>query len=87
MQKIVQSTSRMQQLIEDILQFSSIKEKRLRLEILALGREFATVSLVFKVRGQEAIGRQTQTWVRFPDLGWKVVNAHVSMTTADIPEP
>ena len=24
-------------------------------------------------------GRQTQTWVRFPDVGWKVVAAHVSM--------
>ena len=65
----------------------SIKEKRLRLEILTLGREFATVSLVFKVRGREAIGRQTQTWVRFPDVGWKVVNAHVSMTDAAIAEP
>ena len=24
-------------------------------------------------------GRQTQTWVRLPDVGWKVVHAHVSM--------
>lgn len=55
-----------------------IKEKRLRLEILTLGRAFATVSLEFKVRGHELIGRQSQTWVRFPDAGWKVVSAHVS---------
>ena len=27
---------------------------------------------------RELIGRQSQTWVRFPDLGWKVVSAHVS---------
>ena len=28
------------------------------------------------------IGRQSQTWVRFPDLGWKVVSAHVSTMSA-----
>ncbi len=54
------------------------KEKRIRLEILTLGRDFATVNLEFKLRGRDAIGRQSQTWVRFPDLGWKVVSAHVS---------
>jgi hypothetical protein len=57
-----------------------IKEKRLRLEILTLGRDFATVNLEFKVRNRELIGRQGQSWVRFPDLGWKVVSAHVSTT-------
>ncbi len=55
------------------------KEKRLRLDIVTLGRDMATVSLVYKVRGKEMTGRQTQTWVRFPDAGWKVVHAHVSM--------
>ena len=54
------------------------KEKRIRLEILTLGRDLATVNLEFKVRGRDLIGRQSQTWVRFPDLGWKVVSAHVS---------
>jgi 1-carboxybiuret hydrolase subunit AtzH-like protein len=54
------------------------KEKRIRLEILTLGRDLATVNLQFKVRGRERIGRQSQTWVRFPDLGWKVIAAHVS---------
>ena len=55
-----------------------IKEKRIRLEVLTLGRDFATVSLEFKVRGRPLIGRQSQTWVRFPGAGWKVVSAHVS---------
>ena len=55
-----------------------IKETRLRLEILTLGRDLATVNLEFKVRGKDLIGRQSQTWVRFPDVGWKVVSAHVS---------
>ena len=54
------------------------KERRIRLDILTLGRDFATVNLVFKVRGKELTGRQSQTWVRFPDDGWKVVSAHVS---------
>jgi hypothetical protein len=61
-----------------------IKEKRIRLEILTLGRDLATVNLEFKVRGRELIGRQSQTWVRFPDQGWKVVSAHVS-TMNDAP--
>jgi hypothetical protein len=55
-----------------------IKERRIRLEILTLGRDVATVNLEFKVRDRPLIGRQSQTWVRFPDLGWKVVSAHVS---------
>jgi hypothetical protein len=58
----------------------SIKEKRLRLEILAIGRDVATVNLEFKVRGKDHVGRQSQTWVRFPDVGWKVISAHVSTT-------
>jgi Protein of unknown function (DUF3225) len=65
-----------------------IKERRIRLEILTLGRDLATVNLEFKVRGREAIGRQSQTWVRFPDVGWKVVAAHVStMTDAPAKHP
>ena len=55
-----------------------IKEKPLRLEILTLGRDVATVNLEFTVRGKDLIGRQSQTWVRFPDVGWKVIAAHVS---------
>ncbi len=55
------------------------KEKRLRLDIVTVGRDIATVTLVYKVRGKEMTGRQMQTWVRFPDVGWKVIAAHVSM--------
>ena len=58
------------------------KERRLRLEILTLGRHLATVNLEFKMRGQDLIGRQSQTWVRFPDVGWKVIAAHVSTKNA-----
>ncbi len=55
------------------------KERRIRLEILTIGRDLATVNLEFKVRGRDRIGRQSQTWVRFADVGWKVIAAHVSV--------
>jgi hypothetical protein len=61
-----------------------LKAARRRLEILTLGRDFAVVNLEFDVRGKDLIGRQSQTWVKFEDVGWKVVAAHVS--TAN-PEP
>lgn len=54
------------------------KEKRIRLEILTIGDDTAVVNLEFKPRGRDAIGRQSQTWHRFTDLGWKVIAAHVS---------
>ena len=38
-----------------------------------------TEAALSKVRGKEMTGRQTPTWVRFPDVGWKVIGAHVSM--------
>lgn len=60
-----------------------IKEERLRLDILTLGRDFANVSLEFKVRGKDLVGRQTQVWARLPDFGWKVVFAHVSTVEHD----
>lgn len=60
-----------------------IKSRRIRLEILTIGRDVATVNLEFKVRGREQIGRQSQTFVRFPDIGWKVIAAHVSTVSED----
>ena len=47
--------------------------------ITAYGRDFAVASTLFRrdtVPGK--VGRQQQTWVRFPD-GWHVVAAHVSL--------
>jgi hypothetical protein len=55
------------------------KERTLRLEILTLGRDIATINLEYKVRGRDATGRQSQTWIRFPDIGWRVIAAHVSV--------
>lgn len=54
------------------------KARRIRLEILTVGYDVATVNLEYQVRGRDAIGRQSQMWLRFADVGWKVVSAHVS---------
>jgi hypothetical protein len=46
--------------------------------ITTFGRDFATASTEFRRTGNGAIGRKTQSWVRFPE-GWRVVAAHVSV--------
>lgn len=61
-----------------------LKGERRRLEILTLGQDFACVNLEYFLRDSDIVGRQSQTWVRFPDIGWKVVSAHVSTQN---PEP
>jgi hypothetical protein len=51
--------------------------------ITTYGRDFAVAStLTHRANAPGKIGRQMQTWVRFPD-GWRVVAAHVS--TIDVP--
>jgi hypothetical protein len=46
--------------------------------ITTFGRDFATASTEFRRPGQTRVGRQQQSWVRFPE-GWRVVAAHVSL--------
>jgi hypothetical protein len=45
--------------------------------ITTFGRDFATAMTEFRREGNDAIGRQSQTWVRMTE-GWRVVAAHVS---------
>jgi hypothetical protein len=48
--------------------------------ITTYGRDFAVASTLFHRDTQPGkVGRQMQTWVRFPGDGWKVVAAHVSV--------
>ena len=57
-----------------------------RTVITTYGRAFGTAMTLFtRDDGSERVGRQSQTWVRFPD-GWRVVAAHVSLIPAD-PDP
>lgn len=47
--------------------------------ISTYGRDHAVASTLYqRPTNPGKIGRQTQTWVRFPE-GWRVVAAHVSM--------
>ena len=52
-----------------------------RVAIATYGRDFATADAEFHREGSDRRGRQSQSWVRFPD-GWKVVSAHVSLEGA-----
>jgi hypothetical protein len=50
----------------------------LKTVITTYGRDFATASTLFRRTSMPGkVGRQMQTWVRFPE-GWRVVAAHVS---------
>ena len=47
--------------------------------ITAYGRDCAVASTLFhRATMPDKVGRQMQTWVKFPD-GWRVVAAHVSV--------
>jgi hypothetical protein len=48
--------------------------------ITTYGRDTAVASTLFyrDVWGGKKVGRQMQTWVRFPE-GWRIVAAHVSI--------
>ena len=47
--------------------------------ITTYGRDMAVASTLFyRDSAPGKVGRQMQTWVRFPE-GWKIVAAHVSM--------
>ena len=49
--------------------------------ITTYGRDFAVASTLFHRDAPGKVGRQMQTWVRFPE-GWRVVAAHVSIIDA-----
>jgi hypothetical protein len=69
---------------EEIAAFRAARPARnlartvLRTAITTFGRDFATANLEFQRAGSATSGRQSQTWVRFPE-GWKIVAAHVSL--------
>jgi hypothetical protein len=52
--------------------------------ITTFGQDMATAMTEFRRDGGTKLGRQSQTWVRFPE-GWRVVAAHVSLI--DPPAP
>ncbi|HEX2855489.1 MAG TPA: AtzH-like domain-containing protein [Opitutaceae bacterium] len=54
--------------------------KLLRRTVVTFRTDLASVmcELSLTVHGQPRHSRQSQTWVKFPALGWKIISAHVS---------
>ncbi len=50
-------------------------------QITTFGTDYAVATTEFQRENEPRPGRQTQVWVRFPDLGWRIVSAHVSLVT------
>ena len=56
-----------------------LMRRRARTVITTFGREFGVASTLFyRDAAPGKVGRQMQTWVKFPE-GWRVVAAHVSL--------
>ncbi len=51
--------------------------------ITTYGRDMATAMTEYQRAGSQAIGRQSQTWLRLPE-GWRVVAAHVSLLATPV---
>ena len=58
---------------------AGLNRRLLRTVITTYGRDFATANTTFQREGSETTGRQSQTWMRVPGRGWRVVSAHVSL--------
>ena len=58
---------------------TNLMRTRTRTVITTYGRDFAVASTLFHRDALSGkVGRQMQTWVRFPE-GWRIVAAHVSI--------
>jgi hypothetical protein len=58
-----------------------VGRRMVRRSVLALGQDVASVVSEYEqeVSGQLRRNRQSQVWVRFPEAGWRIVSAHVSV--------
>ena len=50
-----------------------------RTVITTFGTDAGTAMTEFLREGTDMVGRQSQTWMRLPGHGWRVVAAHVSL--------
>jgi hypothetical protein len=48
-------------------------------QITCFGTDYAVATTEFLRQNETRRGRQTQVWVKFPSLGWRIVSAHVSL--------
>jgi len=56
----------------------SPQRKVIRRSVTTFGSGFAATNIEFIREDSPAIGRQSQSWAKFPE-GWRVVSAHVSL--------
>jgi hypothetical protein len=56
-----------------------------RVHITAFGPDFACTHLEYERVGTGLIGRETKIMVRLPEIGWRVVSAHVSLLAGTDP--
>lgn len=57
---------------------AGLDRKLQRTVITSYGETIATANTEFTREQQPRIGRQSQTWIKFPE-GWRIVAAHVSL--------
>jgi hypothetical protein len=57
-----------------------------RREVCTFGSDCATVmsEIELLINGVPRRNRQSQTWARLPELGWRIVSAHVSVPIAPV---
>jgi hypothetical protein len=48
-------------------------------QITTFGTDYAVAATEFIRENEPRVGRQSQVWVKFPDVGWRIVSAHVSL--------
>lgn len=58
---------------------TDLERELVRTLITTYGRDFATANTMFRRLSSGRVGRQSQTWARIPDAGWRIVSAHVSL--------
>ncbi|MEI6159606.1 MAG: AtzH-like domain-containing protein [Roseococcus sp.] len=56
-----------------------------KVHITSFGRDFACTHLEYQRVGTGLIGRETKIMVRLPEIGWRVVSAHVSLLAHNEP--
>ncbi|MBX9701543.1 MAG: nuclear transport factor 2 family protein [Acetobacteraceae bacterium] len=56
-----------------------------KVHITSFGQDFACTHLEYQRVDSGLIGRETKIMVRFPDLGFRVVSAHVSLLAGQDP--
>ncbi|WP_421992861.1 AtzH-like domain-containing protein [Roseococcus sp.] len=56
-----------------------------KVHITSFGQDFACTHLEYERIGTGLIGRETKIMARLPELGWRVVSAHVSLLAGQDP--